>query len=153
MEGRGRLCLLAAHAGLRGWLLVGFGCVFVARPLLEMRRVRWVVTALLFLFASGAGVCDLIWYAEGGSRGTSWRWGAPVLGLFASTFARLVLLLDLPLQLWREWRTGIAGALCVAAIGFVASLPRGQRRIGAALALAGALLVVLVRAWANFVAD
>lgn len=136
-----------------GGVLVGAACVYVARPLLGLRRVRWVATLLLFLFTFGAAVCDVIWYVEGGSRGTSWLWGAPGVQLFTTAFALLFSLLGSPLEPWRGWRLLVVGALAVAAAVFVGTLPRGQRRIGVGLTLAVGLLFHLLAAWANFIND
>ncbi len=36
---------------------------------------------------------------------------------------------------------------------FVATLPRGQRRIGLAMAMAGAMLFALMSGWADFIND
>lgn len=136
-----------------GGALVGCACVYVAHPLLALRRVRWVATLQLFMFTSGAAVCDLIWYVEGGQRGTSWLWRAPVVDLFATAYASFFSFIGSPLEPWRGWRVGVGGVLGVAAFAFVATLPRGQRRIGVSLCLAGALLFQLLASWANFIND
>ncbi len=88
-----------------GGAVVGCACVYVARPLLDLRRVRWLATALLFPFAAGGAECDLIWQFEGGSRGTSWLWQAPVVDLFATAYAFLFSALGSPLLPWNGLRT------------------------------------------------
>lgn len=138
---------------LFGGVLVGVACVYVARPLLHEARVRWVATLLAFVFVVGGAVCDGIWYVEGGSRGTSWLWRTPVVGLAATACAGLVGLLGAPFEVWPGARLAGGGLFALAAAVFSATLPRGHRRIGVALSLAGALLLLLLPGWASFIAD
>lgn len=136
-----------------GGLLVGCACVYVARPLLHLRRVRWVATALLFLFASGTLTCDVVWHVERGARGTSWLWRVPAIGLFAKSYGAFFMHGGAPLEPWRGVRPFAGGALALAAAAFVASLPHGHRRIGLALTLAAGLAFLLLPAWSNFLRD
>lgn len=139
---------------------IGVLAAIVASPAAPHVRIRLATTALLLLWGSGGFLIDLIYWVEGGDRGTSWIWSAPLIGPALTVCAALTIATIIGLgrfaaacaQLSVPWQLVVGTPIAFAALAVV-TLPRAARGTGVVLLITGVALLHHGRGWISFFLD